>query len=150
MTTQIARFDTNSLAQLNRALVGFDRLFDGFEARFANQLTTNYPPHNIVKTDENHYAIEIAVAGFKKNEIHIEIEQDILTVRGESETPNESTNRQYLHRGLSSRNFERSWQLTEHMIVKGAEIKDGVLTVNLEYIVPEEKKARIIDIVEVK
>jgi molecular chaperone IbpA len=148
--TQVTRFDTNSLAQLNRALVGFDRLFDGFETRFANQLATNYPPHNVVKLDENRYAIEIAVAGFKRHEINVEIEQEVLTVRGDSETPNESTSRQYLHRGLSSRNFERSWQLAEHMVVKGAEIKDGILTINLEYVIPEEKKARVIDIVEVK
>lgn len=147
MNGTLTRFDTQAL---NRALVGFDRLFDGFEARFANQLTTNYPPHNIVKTDDTHYAIEIAVAGFKKHEISVEIEQDMLTVRGSSETPNESTNRQYLHRGLSSRDFERSWQLAEHMVVRGAEIKDGVLTINLEYVIPEEKKARVIDIVEVK
>lgn len=147
MNGTLTRFDTQAL---NRALVGFDRLFDGFETRFANQLSNNYPPHNIVKTDENYYAIEIAVAGFKKNEIHVEIEQEILTVRGASEALNESTARQYLYRGLSSRDFERSWQLAEHMVVKGAEIKDGVLTISLEYVLPEEKKARVIDIVEVK
>lgn len=148
--TQVTRFDTNSLAQLNRALVGFDRLFDTFETRFANQLSTNYPPHNVVKVGDNHYAIEIAVAGFKKHEINVEVEQEVLTVRGENETPNESTSRQYLHRGLSSRSFERSWQLAEHMVVKGAEIKDGILTITLEYVIPEDKKARVIDIVEVK
>ena len=145
--TQLTRFDTQALS---RALVGFDRLFDTFETRFANQLTNNYPPHNVVKTDDTHYEIEIAVAGFKKNEIAVEIEQDILTVRGSSETPNESATRQYLHRGLSSRNFERSWQLAEHMVVRGAEIKDGILTISLEYVIPEEKKARVIDVVEVK
>lgn len=148
--TQVSRFDTNSLAQLNRALVGFDRLFDGFETRFANQLATNYPPHNVVKLDETRYAIEIAVAGFKRHEINVEIEQEVLTVRGDCETPAESTSRQYLHRGLSSRNFERSWQLAEHMVVEGAEMKDGILTVSLKYVIPEEKKARVIDIVEVK
>ncbi len=145
--TQVTRFDTQAL---NRALVGFDRLFDGFEARFANQLTNNYPPHNVVKTDDTHYVIEIAVAGFKKSEIAVEIEQEILTVRGSSATPNEPTTRQYLHRGLSSRDFERSWQLAEHMVVKGAKIQDGILTISLEYVIPEEKKARVIDIVEVK
>ena len=145
--TQVTRFDTQAL---NRALVGFDRLFDGFETRFANQLTNNYPPHNVVKTDDTHYVIEIAVAGFKKSEIAVEIEQEILTVRGSSETLNEPTTRQYLHRGLSSRDFERSWQLAEHMVVKGAEIQDGILTISLEYVIPEEKKARVIDIVEVK
>jgi len=148
--TQVSRFDTNSLAQLNRALVGFDRLFDGFESRFANQLSTNYPPHNVVKLDETRYAIEIAVAGFKRDEISVEIEQEVLTVRGESDAVNESTSRQYLHKGLSSRSFERSWQLAEHMIVEGAEMKDGILTVGLKYVIPEEKKARVIDIVEVK
>ena len=112
--------------------------------------STNYPPHNVVKIGETHYSIEIAVAGFKKHEISVEVEQEVLTVRGENETPNESTTRQYLHRGLSSRSFERSWQLAEHMVVKGAEIKDGILTISLEYIIPEEKKARVIDIVDVK
>lgn len=145
--TALSRFDT---AALNKALVGFDRLFDTFESRFANQLSTNYPPHNIIKTDDTHYQIEMAVAGFKKNEITVEIEQDMLTVKGETETLNESTTRQYLHRGLSSRNFVRSWQLAEHMIVNGAEIKDGILTITLEYVIPEEKKARVIDIVEIK
>jgi len=147
MNGTLTRFDTSAL---NKALVGFDRLFDTFETRFANQLSTNYPPHNIIKTDDTHYQIEIAVAGFKKNEISIEVEQEILTVKGESETPNENAAKQYLHRGLSSRSFVRSWQLAEHMVVNGAEIKDGILTINLEYIIPEEKKARVIDIVEVK
>jgi molecular chaperone IbpA len=147
MNGTVARFDTTAL---NKALVGFDRLFDTFESRFANQLSTNYPPHNIVKTDDTHYQIEIAVAGFKKHEINVEVEQDMLTVRGESEATNETLTRQYLHRGLSSRSFVRSWQLAEHMVVNGAEIKDGILTISLEYIIPEEKKARVIDIVEVK
>lgn len=144
--TQLQRFDTTTL---NRALVGFDRLFNTFETRFANQLSSNYPPHNIVKTDDTHYEIEIAVAGFKKHEISVEIEQDMLTVKGESESSDDAT-KQYLHKGLSSRNFLRSWQLSENMIVNGAEIKEGILTISLEYIIPEEKKARVIDIVEVK
>lgn len=147
MNGNLTRLDTTALA---KALVGFDRMFDTFESRFANQLTTNYPPHNIVKTGETTYSIEIAVAGFKRNEINVEVEQEILTVRGATETPTESTTRQYLHRGLSSRDFNRSWQLAEHMVVKGAEIRDGVLTISLEYVIPEEKKARIIDVVEVK
>ena len=147
MNGTLTRFDTTAL---NKALVGFDRLFDTFETRFANQLSTNYPPHNIIKTDDTHYQIEIAIAGFKKNEISIEVEQEILTVKGESETSNENTVKQYLHRGLSSRSFVRSWQLAEHMVVNGAEIKDGILTISLEYVIPEEKKARVIDIVEVK
>ena len=146
MNGTLTRLDTTNLA---KALVGFDRMFDTFESRFANQMATNYPPHNLVRTGDYTYTIEIAVAGFKRSEISVEVEQEILTVKGEKadETPSEH---QYLHRGLSSRNFNRSWQLAEHMVVKGAEIKDGVLTINLEYVLPEEKKARVIDIVEVK
>jgi molecular chaperone IbpA len=145
--TQLVRFDQ---AALNRALIGFDQLFDSFESRFANQLTTNYPPHNVVKTDEDTYVIEMAVAGFKKNEIAVEVEQDMLTIRGEATAPNETAQRMYLHRGLSSRDFERTFSLAEHMIVKGAEIKDGILTITIERIIPEDKKPRLIDIVEVK
>lgn len=147
MNGTLTRFDTSAL---NKALVGFDRLFDTFETRFANQLSTNYPPHNIIKTDDTHYQIEIAVAGFKKNEISIEVEQETVVVKGECETQNENTTKQYLYRGLSSRSFVRTWQLSDHMVVNGAEIKEGILTINLEYIIPEEKKARVIDIVEVK
>lgn len=144
--TQVTRFDT---AALNKALVGFDRLFDTFETRFASQLSTNYPPHNIIKTDDTHYRIEIAIAGFNKQEVTVEVEQDTLTVKGESMQTDWETSA-YLHRGLSKRNFIRSWQLAEHMIVNSAEIQDGILTINLEYIIPEEKKARVIDIVEIK
>lgn len=146
MNGTLTRLDTTNLA---KALVGFDRMFDTFETRFANQLTTNYPPHNIVKTGEYTYTVEIAVAGFKRSEISVEVEQEILTVKGEK-SDEVTTDYQYLHRGLSSRNFSRSWQLAEHMVVKGAEICDGVLTIKLEYVLPEEKKARVIDIVEVK
>ena len=146
MNANITRFDTQAL---NRALVGFDRLFDTFENRIANQMQNNYPPHNIIKLDDTRYVIEVAVAGFRKDEIHIEVERDLLTIRG-VRTREDGENIQYLHRGLSSRDFERKLQLAEHMIVKGALIQDGILTVQLEHEIPEEKKARVIDIVEVK
>lgn len=146
MNANLTRFDTQAL---NRALVGFDRLFDTFEHRIANQMQNNYPPHNIIKLDDTRYVIEVAVAGFRKEEIHIEVEQNLLTIRG-VRTREDGENIQYLHRGLSSRDFERKLQLAEHMIVKGALIQDGILTVQLEHEIPEEKKARVIDIVEVK
>jgi molecular chaperone IbpA len=146
MNANITRFDTQAL---NRALVGFDRLFDTFEHRIANQMQNNYPPHNIIKLDDTRYVIEVAVAGFRKDEIHIEVEQNLLTIRG-VRNREDGENIQYLHRGLSSRDFERKLQLAEHMLVKGALIQDGILTVQLEHEIPEEKKARVIDIVEVK
>ena len=143
----LTRLDTQSL---NRALVGFDRLFDTFESRFANQLSTNYPPYNVVKTDEDHYQIEIAVAGFKKEEVSVEVEGEFLTIKGSSNTASESTNKQYLHKGLSSRDFVRQFTMAEHMVVSGASIQDGILRVNISRVIPEEKKPRIIDILEVK
>jgi molecular chaperone IbpA len=144
--TQLTRFDT---ASLNRALVGFDRLFNTFETRFANQLTSNYPPHNIVRKDEQNYFIEIAVAGFHKDEISVEVEADVITVKGERKR-DEDSELQYLHRGLSARDFVRSFQMAEHMIVKGAAIQDGILRIDMEFVIPEDKKPRVIDIVEVK
>jgi molecular chaperone IbpA len=142
----LARIDTQAL---NRALVGFDRMFDTFESRFANQLSSNYPPYNIVKADDDHYIIEVAVAGFKKDEITVEVDQDQLVIKGQkSETVNTTT--VYMHRGLSARDFVRQFTLAEHMIVNGATIQDGVLQVNIERIIPEELKPRLIDIVEVK
>lgn len=143
--TQLTRFDTNSLAQLNRALVGFDRLFDTFESRFANQINNNYPPYNIEKVAENLYDVVIAVAGFEKDEIAVEVEQDQLVIRGEKSYTQEPTS-EYIHRGLAFRDFERRFALAEHMEVLKAEIKNGLLMIQIERKVPETSKARRIDI----
>lgn len=143
----LTRFDTQAL---NRALVGFDRMFDTFETRFANQLNSNYPPYNVIKSDDDHYVIEVAVAGFNRKEITVEIEQDQLTIKGEHDKDNVEDTTQYLHRGLSARGFTRQFALAEHVVVKGATIQDGILRVQLERIIPEEKKPRLVDIVEVK
>lgn len=150
MNGTLTRFDTNSLAQLNRALVGFDRMFDTFESRFANQLSTNYPPHNIVRKDQYNYYIEMAIAGFTREEISVEVEGEQITVKGERRREENDEELHYIHRGLSARDFVRTFQMAEHMIVKGAVIKDGILKIDLEFIVPEDKKPRLIDIVEVK
>lgn len=144
--TQLQRFDTNAL---NRALVGFDRLFDDFEARFANQISQNYPPYNIEKVAENLYDIVVAVAGFGREEITVEIEGDQLTIRGEKSV-SADPQPEYLHRGLAFRDFERRFTLADHMEVVKAEIKNGLLIVQLERIVPEALKARKIDIEEIK
>jgi len=143
----INRFDPNAL---NRALIGFDTMFDQLERRFANQVSNNYPPHNIIRTGENTYLIEVAVAGFAKNEVTVSLEDNELTIKGEKAEIDENAEIQYLHRGLASRNFNRVFPLAEHIKVQGAEIKDGILTVKLERIVPEELKPRIIEVVEVK
>jgi molecular chaperone IbpA len=144
--TQLTRYDVNSL---NRALVGFDRIFDDMERRFANQISNNYPPFNIARVAENLYDISIAVTGFDKDEISVQIEQNELTVKGERKT-SEDTTPEYLHRGLALRDFERTFTLAEHMKVKKAEIKNGILLIQIEREIPESAKPKIIDIVEVK
>jgi molecular chaperone IbpA len=137
---QLVRFDTNAL---NRALVGFDSLFDNFEQRFANQIQQNYPPYNILKRDEDTYEIEIAVTGFDKDEVVVEIDQNNLIVRGQRKEVDlvEPT---YLHRSLATRDFTRSWTLAEHMEVGEGRIKNGVLTIELKRVVPDSLKPRVL------
>lgn len=146
MTQALTRFDTTAL---NRALIGFDQLFDTFEARFANQLATNYPPYNIEKVAENLYDIVVAVAGFSKEEVSVEVEGDQLTIRGEKAVSQDPAP-EYLHRGLAFRDFERRFTLADHMEVVKAEIKNGLLQIQLERKVPEALQPRKIDVVEVK
>jgi molecular chaperone IbpA len=144
--TQLTRFDT---AALNRALVGFDRIFDDMERRFANSVSNNYPPYNIAKVEENTYEIEIAVTGFAKDEISVTVEGDKLIIVGER-NKEEDVAVEYLHRSLAFRDFERTFTLADHMKIRSAEIKNGVLTICIEREIPEEMKPRVIDIVEVK
>jgi molecular chaperone IbpA len=139
--TQLRTIDTNALAQLNRALVGFDRIFND---RFFETRTNNYPPYNIVKYGENQYGIEVAVAGFDKSEITVEVDQDQLTVKGEKVKAESEI--EYLHRGLAARDFEQTFTLAEYMEVRGAEVKDGMLKIDIELIVPEALKPRSIEI----
>jgi molecular chaperone IbpA len=137
------------LDALNRALIGFDTMFDSMERRFANQVSNNYPPHNIIKTGENTYEIQVAVTGFKKSEIAVTVENNILVIKGESMTT-EYEPEQYLHRGLATRDFAREFPLAEHIEVTGAEIENGMLIVKLVRNIPESAKPKVIDIVEVK
>lgn len=141
---QLARIDA-----LNRALIGFDTMFDALERRYANSVPTNYPPHNLIKTEENHYEIQIAVTGFEKNEVRVEVEGNILTVTGQSMTTDYAPEA-YIYRGLATRDFTKEFPLAEHIEVKGAEIRNGMLIVKLVRNVPESEKPRVIDIVEVK
>lgn len=142
MTThQLARFDTNAL---NKALIGFDTLFNDFERRLSTQVNNNYPPYNIVKYDDDRYEIQIAVSGFEKEEVTVEIDQNILTIRGYSERDQDVV--QYLYRGLAARDFNRSFTLADHMEVGEAKIKNGILTIELNRVVPEALKPRVLPI----
>jgi molecular chaperone IbpA len=137
----ITRFDTQAL---NRALIGFDQLFNDVERRFANQVQTNYPPYNVLKHDDDHFEIEIAVAGFDREDITIEVDQNQLTIKGQRLKEEDAG--KYLHRGLAARDFERSWTLADYMIVGDAELTNGILRVKLTRVVPEALKPRLVAI----
>ena len=141
---QLARLDA-----INRALIGFDTMFDTLERRFANSVSNNYPPHNLIKTGENQYEIQLAVTGFTKEEIAVTVEDNILIIKGESMTTDYAPEA-YLHRGLATRDFSKEFPLAEHIEVVGAETKNGMLTVKLVRNIPESAKPKVIDIVEVK
>jgi len=140
MTMQLRTINPADLAQISRALVGFDQYFNN-----PRQPNSNYPPHNIVKFSDSEYAIEVAVAGFSKKEITVEVDQDQLIVRG-IQAVSEETTKEYLHKGLASRDFEQTWTLAEYMEVKDAEVKDGMLIINIQRIIPESLKPRQIEI----
>ena len=138
---QLRTIDTAALAQLSRALVGFDRYFTA-----PHHQNGNYPPHNIVKYSEDTYAIEVAVAGFSKEEVTVEVDQDQLTIRGIKNRPNVDVGIEYLHRGLAARDFEQSFTLAEYMEVVGAKVQDGMLQIDIKRVVPEALKPRQIEI----
>jgi molecular chaperone IbpA len=144
---QVSRMDA-----LSRALIGFDQMFDQMERRYSNSVSNNYPPHNILKTGENQYEIQIAVTGFEKDEIAVTVESNVLTVKGEGaeSVRHEQPEIVYLHRGLASRDFVREFPLAEHIEVLGAEIRNGMLIVKLIRNIPESEKPRIINVVEIK
>ena len=124
--------------------VGFDDLFDHFNNQLEIKQTVSYPPYNINRIDDLNYQIEMALAGFSKNDIEIKYADNQLTIKSiESE---DKDDKETLHRGISKRKFSRTFTLAEDIKVNGAELKDGMLLIELEKIVPEEKKPRTIDI----
>ena len=125
------------------AFIGFDNIFDELERITTASAHDNYPPHNIIKLSENEYAIELAVVGFREQDLELKQQDGILYVTG-SKSGTESVD--YIHRGISGRAFKRSFRLSEHVEVKGADLRDGLLVINLERIIPEEKRPRTIPI----
>jgi molecular chaperone IbpA len=130
---------------MHRNAIGFDQLFDQLH-RTTGSKVDNYPPHNIIQYDENHHAIEIAIAGFVEDELSIELKDNILTIAGEQEPQPEIEGTVYIHKGISNRDFTRTFTLAEHVEVKSAIVKNGILTISLERNIPEEKQPKQIAI----
>ena len=131
--------------------IGFDDMFDQFESMLGNggmTMQSNYPPYNIRKTGKDNYSIEVALAGFNKKDVEVEFEDNILTVR--TKQPNKSedqnVNGEIIHKGISQRQFARSFTIADDVKVNEAELKDGLLTIACERILPDHKKKRLIDI----
>ena len=127
--------------------IGFDSIFADLNRLAQAPRGDNYPPYNIVKHDDDNYSIELAIAGFKKEDISIEVDQQQLIIKSKLKDADEDiVELEYLHKGISARHFERSFTLADHVIVKDAKMTDGILKVILERQLPEELKPRIIDI----
>ena len=130
--------------------VGFDNMFDHFEHMmddsFFGRSIANFPPYNIVKTGENSYDVELALAGFNKKDIEIEYKENVLTVKSKKQEETKDEDGNIIHRGISKRMFSKSFTIANDVEVKGAELKDGLLKVSMERIIPEHKKAKSIDI----
>jgi molecular chaperone IbpA len=134
---------TIDLTPLYRSVVGFDRLADLLDAASA-EAASGYPPYNIERTGENAYRVEIAVAGFKADDLNIEVKENLLTVQGRKPANDEA--KRYLHRGLAERNFERRFQLADYVVVSDAHLADGLLSISLKRELPEALKPRRIEI----
>ena len=137
---------TFDLAPLYRSTVGFDRLFSMLDQAGGFEGTPGYPPYNIERTGENDYRISIAVAGFGQDELSIEAKENTLTIRGEKQANDEEKTGDVLYKGIAERTFERSFQLADHVLVKGARLENGLLHVDLVRELPEAMKPRAIPI----
>lgn len=136
------------IPQITRYGVGFDRMFDRLDEilRINSQHNTNYPPYNMIKYSDDRYAIEIAVAGFKQGEVTIQVEDNQLTIEGTQADSGEVEGKEYVHRGISGRDFRRVFTLADHVEVVGAKQENGILIIDLERQIPEDKKPKQIAI----
>jgi molecular chaperone IbpA len=134
------------LSPLFRSTVGFDRLFDLLDTTGQYDATQAYPPYNIERTDETHYRITLAVAGFGEKDLSVEVREGVLSVHGKRDESERTEKSGYLYQGIAGRAFDRRFQLAENVEVRGAKLENGLLHVDLERIVPEEQKPRRIQI----
>ena len=134
---------TGNIVYPRSGFIGFDHIFDQLENIHKHAKDT-YPPHNVVKDEELKYSLELAVAGFKEEHIDIEVKDHVLTIKGDR--PQRRAQDKYVHKGISARNWQKSFRLSEYTEVTGANLTDGILTVGLEVVLPEEKRPRKISI----
>ena len=147
MVTSLAHHTNLTAGDLERFMglsVGFDRMFNRMMNSPTTQQESGYPPYNIRKVDDYNYVIEIALAGFSERDIEVKVADGVISVS--SKEDKDTDKNQYVHRGIARRTFSKNWTLSDDMIVNGAEFQNGLLNINLEKVVPEEKKPRIVPI----
>jgi len=135
------------ISALYPSFVGFDQLFNELDRLVdkGQPVPSSFPPHNIIKVEDNKYVVEMAVAGFTKDEIDIQLDEGNLVIRGEKKDKQDTN---YVYRGIATRSFTKTIRLTDTMEVRGAEFKDGILKVGLENVIPDHRKPRKIEIGE--
>ena len=129
-------------SRINTYSIGFDRMFDNL---MNVPTASTYPPYNIVKNEDDKFTLEIAVAGFSKDEIEIEFKESILKIESKSR-PEGDDEKEYLYKGISNKRFKKAFTLSDDVVVNGADMKDGILKIDMERIIPEEKKPQLIQI----
>tara|TARA_Y100000296_G_scaffold80791_1_gene106839 strand:- start:383 stop:838 length:456 start_codon:yes stop_codon:yes gene_type:complete len=148
VTQALAQFDPFRIAKFG---VGFDSMLDRINSDFFTDSfhgTQNFPPYNIIKRDDINYDIEMAVAGFSEDDLEVEYADGMLTVSSKDHQPFKDSDKEaFVHQGISMRKFTRKFTLSDDVVVKGASLKNGMLTISMEKIIPEGKKKRLIDIV---
>jgi molecular chaperone IbpA len=135
---------SNTFSIPRGAFVGFDHIFNDLERMATSHQKDHYPPHNVVKLNDDQFIIELALVGFKEKDLDIAVHDGILTIKGNRE--HRRNQELYVHKGISGRKFERSFRLSEFVEVTGADLEDGLLSIRLERILPEEKRPRKIAI----
>lgn len=146
MTNQLT-LRSLDIPSIHKFTVGFDNIFDELQ-RVTSQTRDNYPPYNVIKHSDDKFSIELAVAGFNDGDITVEVESNQLTIKGEQTQCLDDLVKEieYLHRGISARNFVRTFTLADHVEVSNALVANGILTISLERKIPEEKKPKKIAI----
>ena len=145
---QLARhsaFTPQDIQKMMGFSVGFDSVFDRFFDMDTNR-EQGYPPYNIRKVNDIQYVIELAIAGFSKDDIEVELTDGLLAIRSKDRKEEEEDSDSFVHKGIARRSFSRTYTLSDDVIVKGADLKDGMLIINLERVIPDEKKPRLIQI----
>ena len=145
---QLARhsaFTPQDIQKMMGFSVGFDSVFDRFFDMDTNR-EQGYPPYNIRKVNDIQYVIELALAGFSKDDIEVELTDGLLAIRSKDRKEEEEDSDSFVHKGIARRSFSRTYTLSDDVIVKGADLKDGMLIINLERVIPDEKKPRLIQI----